>query len=113
MKPPEILSLLEEAAGTRMYEKKKEQAIHTLEKKQAKLEQIDSVRAWGGTGGSGGTRGSSAAGVGSHVHPDRFCRIAGDVQSSASHAANLMHTTDALQRTAQSCHSICYDITRF
>lgn len=43
MKPPEILSLLEEAAGTRMYEKKKEQAINTLEKKQAKLEQIDQV----------------------------------------------------------------------
>ncbi|KAJ9512107.1 hypothetical protein QJQ45_012740 [Haematococcus lacustris] len=43
MKPPEILSLLEEAAGTRMYEKKKEQAERTLEKKQARLEQIDSV----------------------------------------------------------------------
>lgn len=45
MKPPEILSLLEEAAGTRMYEKKKEAAQRTLAKKQSKLEQIDSVGA--------------------------------------------------------------------
>ncbi|TXG70665.1 hypothetical protein EZV62_005600 [Acer yangbiense] len=31
MKPPEILSMLEEAAGTRMYETKKEAALKTLE----------------------------------------------------------------------------------
>lgn len=43
MKPPEILSLLEEAAGTRMYEKKKEGALRTLEKKQQRLDQIDEV----------------------------------------------------------------------
>lgn len=43
MKPPEILSLLEEASGTRMYEKKKEASLKTLEKKQAKLEEIDQV----------------------------------------------------------------------
>ena len=36
MKPPEILSMLEEAAGTRMYENKKESALKTLEKKQTK-----------------------------------------------------------------------------
>jgi structural maintenance of chromosome 2 len=47
MKPPEILSLLEEAAGTRLYEKKKEQSLKVLEKKQAKLDQIDQV-GWGG-----------------------------------------------------------------
>ncbi|KAL2540043.1 Structural maintenance of chromosomes protein 2-1 [Abeliophyllum distichum] len=35
MKPPEILSMLEEAAGTRMYESKKEAALKTLEKKQS------------------------------------------------------------------------------
>lgn len=53
MKPPEILSLLEEAAGTRMYEKKKEGALRTLEKKQQRLDQIDEVRGtcrWRGTG---------------------------------------------------------------
>ncbi len=44
MKPPEILSLLEEAAGTRMYEKKKEGALRTLDKKQARLDQIDQAR---------------------------------------------------------------------
>ena len=47
MKPHEILSLLEEAAGTRMYEKKKDAAVKTLEKKQSRLDQIDSVRAVG------------------------------------------------------------------
>jgi hypothetical protein len=46
MKPPEILSLLEEAAGTKLYEKKKDQSLKVLEKKQAKLEQIDQVGAW-------------------------------------------------------------------
>ncbi|EFJ41565.1 structural maintenance of chromosomes protein 2 [Volvox carteri f. nagariensis] len=43
MKPPEILSLLEEASGTKMYEKKKQNALKTLEKKQARLEEIDHV----------------------------------------------------------------------
>lgn len=47
MKPPEILSLLEEAAGTRMYEKKKEAAQRTLAKKQTKLQEIDMVRSAG------------------------------------------------------------------
>ncbi|OVA02199.1 RecF/RecN/SMC [Macleaya cordata] len=41
MKPPEILSMLEEAAGTRMYETKKEDALKTLEKKQSKVDEID------------------------------------------------------------------------
>ncbi|MCL7025251.1 hypothetical protein MKW94_019650 [Papaver nudicaule] len=41
MKPPEILSMLEEAAGTRMYETKKEDALKTLEKKQTKVDDID------------------------------------------------------------------------
>nr|GFB92628.1 hypothetical protein [Tanacetum cinerariifolium] len=37
MKPPEILSMLEEAAGTRMYETKKDAALKTLEKKQEQV----------------------------------------------------------------------------
>ncbi|MCL7027639.1 hypothetical protein MKW94_012381 [Papaver nudicaule] len=41
MKPPEILSMLEESAGTRMYETKKEDALKTLEKKQSKVDEID------------------------------------------------------------------------
>ena len=48
MKPPEILSMLEEAAGTRMYENKKEAALKTLEKKQIKVEEINKVGRWGG-----------------------------------------------------------------
>ncbi|XP_042470536.1 structural maintenance of chromosomes protein 2-1-like [Zingiber officinale] len=43
MKPPEILSMLEEAAGTRMYEMKKESALKTLEKKQSKVDEIDKL----------------------------------------------------------------------
>ena len=43
MKPPEVLGMLEEAAGTRMYETKKEAALKTLEKKQVKVDEIDRV----------------------------------------------------------------------
>ena len=45
MKPPEILAMIEEAAGTRMYEAKKQQAEKTIEKKDAKLEEINSILA--------------------------------------------------------------------
>lgn len=40
MKPPEILSMIEEAAGTRMFETKKQAAIKTIEKKQLKVDEI-------------------------------------------------------------------------
>lgn len=43
MKPMEILSMIEEAAGTRMFESKREQAEKTLERKDAKLAQIDEI----------------------------------------------------------------------
>ena len=43
MKPPEILGLLEEAAGTKMYETKKQAAQRTLEKKQVKVDEINKV----------------------------------------------------------------------
>jgi structural maintenance of chromosome 2 len=43
MKPKEILGLIEEAAGTRMFEVKKEQAVKTIEKKQEKVDQITRV----------------------------------------------------------------------
>ncbi|CAN0891551.1 Structural maintenance of chromosomes protein 2-1 [Linum grandiflorum] len=43
MKPPEILSMLEEAAGTRMYETKKENALKTLDKKQSKVDEINKL----------------------------------------------------------------------
>jgi len=43
MKPMEILSMLEEAAGTRMYESKKEAALKTLDKKQTKVDEIDKL----------------------------------------------------------------------
>jgi len=44
MKPPEILAMIEEASGTRMFEDKKESAISTISKKEKKLEEIHTVR---------------------------------------------------------------------
>ncbi|XP_075212071.1 structural maintenance of chromosomes 2 [Lycorma delicatula] len=43
MKPPEILSMIEEAAGTRMYENKKQAAEKTIEKKDAKLNEMNKL----------------------------------------------------------------------
>ena len=43
MKPPEILSMIEEAAGTKMYENKKQQALKTLSKKESKLVEINTL----------------------------------------------------------------------
>lgn len=43
MKPPEILSMVEEAAGTRMYEAKKQMAQKTIEKKDAKLRELNDI----------------------------------------------------------------------
>ncbi|KAH8584136.1 condensin complex component SMC2 [Cryptosporidium sp. chipmunk genotype I] len=41
MKPKELLSMVEEAAGTRMYETKKQQSLKLIEKKDIKLEEIN------------------------------------------------------------------------
>jgi len=43
MKPPEILAMIEEAAGTMMYESKKQQAQKTIEKKDQKLKEINNI----------------------------------------------------------------------
>ena len=43
MKPNEILGMVEEAAGTRMYETKRIGAIKTIDKKQAKVDELNSV----------------------------------------------------------------------
>lgn len=43
MKPPEILAMIEEAAGTRMYENKKQAAERTIEKKDAKLGEMNKI----------------------------------------------------------------------
>ena len=43
MKPMEILSMIEEAAGTRMYETKKQAALKVIEKKDNKLAEINNV----------------------------------------------------------------------
>ena len=39
----QILSMIEEAAGTRMYESKKQSAQRTIEKKDSKLQEIETV----------------------------------------------------------------------
>ncbi|GFT25760.1 structural maintenance of chromosomes protein 2 [Nephila pilipes] len=43
MKPLEILSMIEEAAGTRMYEEKKESSLKNLERKESKLREITAM----------------------------------------------------------------------
>ncbi|PWN21106.1 RecF/RecN/SMC protein [Microstroma glucosiphilum] len=43
MKPAEILSMIEEAAGTRMFEDRKEKAIKTIAKKEMKVKEIDTL----------------------------------------------------------------------
>ena len=45
MKPPEILGMIEEAAGTRMFEAKKKAALVTISKKQSKVDEIAHVLA--------------------------------------------------------------------
>lgn len=43
MKPPEILAMIEEAAGTRMFEMKKQSALKTIAKKDTKVAEIQKV----------------------------------------------------------------------
>ncbi|RKP13837.1 hypothetical protein BJ684DRAFT_1065, partial [Piptocephalis cylindrospora] len=43
MKPPEILAMIEEAAGTRMFEERRDKALHTIAKKEKKLQEIMSL----------------------------------------------------------------------
>jgi structural maintenance of chromosome 2 len=45
MSPMEILGLIAETAGTKMYESKKDAAVKTIEKKQAKVEEINQILA--------------------------------------------------------------------
>ncbi len=43
MKPPEILAMIEEASGTRMFEERKEKALKTMAKKELKVNEIVQV----------------------------------------------------------------------
>ena len=43
MKPVEVLGMIEETAGTRMYEERREKAQATMEKKEQKVEEIGQV----------------------------------------------------------------------
>lgn len=43
MKPAEILSMIEEAAGTKMFEDRKAKAFATMTKKEKKVEEINTV----------------------------------------------------------------------
>ena len=45
MKPDELRSMIEETAGTRMFEQKKQAALKTIEKKQAKVDEINNILA--------------------------------------------------------------------
>jgi chromosome segregation ATPase len=44
MKPPEILSMIEEAAGTKMFEDNKLSVLKTIEKKEKKVQEIQKVK---------------------------------------------------------------------
>jgi structural maintenance of chromosome 2 len=44
MKPPEIISMIEETAGTRMYQSMKESALKTIQKMDAKVQEIDRIQ---------------------------------------------------------------------
>lgn len=44
MKAPEILALIEETAGTRMFEDRRGKALSTMEKKDKKMEEIEGLR---------------------------------------------------------------------
>lgn len=46
MKPAEILSMIEEAAGTSMYEAKREVSMKMIEKKDTKLLELNNVSYW-------------------------------------------------------------------
>lgn len=43
MRPPEILGLIEEAAGTRMYEERKDKARKTMAKKEKRVQEITAL----------------------------------------------------------------------
>jgi structural maintenance of chromosome 2 len=43
MKPPEILAMIEEAAGTRLFEDRKDKAMKTIQKRDVKLNEITNV----------------------------------------------------------------------
>ncbi|KAJ1568195.1 Structural maintenance of chromosomes protein 2, partial [Nowakowskiella sp. JEL0078] len=43
MKPAEILAMIEEAAGTRMYEERKDKAVKTIAKKETKMDEIKKI----------------------------------------------------------------------
>lgn len=45
MKPPEVLGMIEEAAGTRMFEAKKLDAEKKMQQKQIKVEEIENILA--------------------------------------------------------------------
>lgn len=43
MRPTEVLSMVEEAAGTKMYEDRKKKALATLVKEETKVQELDAV----------------------------------------------------------------------
>ena len=45
MRPPEILGMVEEAAGTRMFEDRKDKARKTMGKKEKRMQEIKSLLA--------------------------------------------------------------------
>lgn len=106
MKPPEILGMIEEAAGTRMYENKKQAALKTMLKKEKKVDEINAILANEITPTLEKLRAEKthylkwAANNTEMERLQRFC-IAFDYQKAQDALANTAHTVERMQQAQQ------------
>lgn len=104
MKPPEILGLIEEAAGTRMYENKKQAALKTMMKKEKKVDEINAILANEITPTLEKLRAEKthylkwAANNTEMERLQRFC-VAFDFQKARDALQNTAHTVERMQQT--------------
>uniref|UniRef100_K3W7S8 Structural maintenance of chromosomes protein n=1 Tax=Globisporangium ultimum (strain ATCC 200006 / CBS 805.95 / DAOM BR144) TaxID=431595 RepID=K3W7S8_GLOUD len=106
MKPPEILGMIEEAAGTRMYENKKQAALKTMMKKEKKVDEINTILAEEITPTLEKLRAEKthylkwAANNTEMERLQRFC-IAYDFQKAQDALKNTAHTVEKMQQAQQ------------
>ncbi|GAB9468643.1 Structural maintenance of chromosomes protein [Globisporangium polare] len=106
MKPPEILGMIEEAAGTRMYENKKQAALKTMMKKEKKVDEINTILADEITPTLEKLRAEKthylkwAANNTEMERLQRFC-IAFDFQKAQDALKNTAHTVEKMQQSQQ------------
>lgn len=106
MKPPEILGMIEEAAGTRMYENKKQAALKTMLKKEKKVDEINAILANEITPTLEKLRAEKthylkwAANNTEMERLQRFC-VAFDFQKAQDALANTAHAVERMQQSQQ------------